>query len=129
MELARLLTADGRDLATVELATSPFTRARGLLGRDRLEPARALWLAPCRAIHTIGMRFTIDIVFLDRASSVVALFASVPPWRLVWGGWRARGALELAAGECARLGVRHGDRLQMRPADGGMGRSTETAAL
>lgn len=126
MELARLCTSDGRELATVEVATSAFMRARGLLGRAGLPPARALWLAPCRAIHTIGMRFAIDIVFLDRRSTVVALFAAVPPTRVVWGGWRARGALELAAGECARLGVRRGDALQMRPAGAG---SAETAAL
>ena len=130
MELARLLTSDGRELATVELATSSLARARGLLGRPGLPSAHALWLAPCRAIHTIGMRFAIDIVFLDRRSAVVAVCASVPPWRLVWGGWHARGALEFAAGECARLGVRRGDTLQMSAAGGGDGAgSAENAAL
>ena len=115
MELARLVTADGRHVATVELATAPITRARGLLGRSGLEPGRALWLAPCRSIHTVGMRFAIDVVFLDREFSVLALFENLGPFRLAWGGWRARGALEFGAGEAARLGLSLGQPLRLQP--------------
>ena len=115
MELARLVTADGRHVATVELATGPLTRARGLLGRSGLEPGRALWLAPCRSIHTVGMRFAIDVVFLDRESSVLALFENLRPYRLAWGGWRAHGALEFGAGEASRLGLARGQPLQLQP--------------
>jgi uncharacterized membrane protein (UPF0127 family) len=111
---ARLVTATGRDIAEVELADTPWTRARGLLGRSGLPPGVALWLSPCRSIHTLGMRFAIDVVFVDAAFEVVALFAALPPRRLVWGGWRARGAFEFAAGEAARLGVSPGDRLALR---------------
>lgn len=115
MELARLVTADGRNLATVELATAPLTRARGLLGRSGIEPGRALWLSPCRSIHTVGMRFAIDVVFLDRESAVLTVFENLGPYRLAWGGWRARGALELAAGEAARLGLAVGQPLRLQP--------------
>lgn len=114
MDLARLLAEDGRDLARVELATSPWVRARGLLGRDRLAPGQALWLAPCRSIHTVRMRFAIDVVFLDRRFRVVKVAAGLRPYRLTWGGWRAHGALEFAAGEAARLGLTAGQRLQLR---------------
>ncbi len=114
MDLARLLAEDGRDLAHVELATSPWVRARGLLGRAGLAPGHALWLAPCRSIHTVGMRFAIDVVFLDRASRVVRVVDDLAPYRLTWGGWHAHGALEFAAGDAARLGLTAGQRLQLR---------------
>ena len=115
MSLGRLCADDGRDLARVELATSPWVRARGLLGRASLASGEALWLAPCRSIHTVGMRFAIDVVFLDRASRVVRVVDDLAPYRLTWGGWRAHGALEFAAGEAARLGLTTGQRLQLRP--------------
>lgn len=115
MDRARLLAEDGRDLAVVELATSPWVRARGLLGRAGLAPGRALWLAPCRSIHTVGMRFAIDVVFLDRVSRVLKVTSGLTPYRLTWGGWRAHGALEFAAGEAARLGLTAGQRLRLLP--------------
>src|SRR4051794_25644487 len=101
MPLSRLVTADGRAIADVELAITARHRARGLLGRSALDPARALWLAPARSIHTVGMRFPIDLVYLDRDWRVVAIREHVKPCRLAWGGWRARGVLEFAAGEVA----------------------------
>ncbi len=115
MTRGRLFAADGRNLAGVELAISPWVRARGLLGRAGLAPGEALWLAPCRSIHTVGMQFAIDVVFLDRNSRVVRVVDDLVPYRLTWGGWRAHGALEFAAGEAARLGLTAGQRLQLRP--------------
>src|SRR5689334_6688612 len=113
MPVARLVTAEGRDIAHVELATTARHRARGLLGRRSLPPACALWLAPCRSIHTIGMRFPIDVVYLDRDSRVIAIRERVKPFRITWGGWRARGALELAAGEVERLHIVPGQLLEL----------------
>ena len=114
MPVARLITADGRDLARVELAMTARHRARGLLGRSSLPPAQALWLAPCRSIHTIGMRFPIDVVYLDRDWRVVAIRERVVPFRITWGGWRARGVLEFAAGEVARLQIAAGQQFELR---------------
>ena len=57
----------GRELATsVQVADSLFARMKGLLGRTELNPGEALWIIPCKGIHTIGMRFAIDAVFLDK---------------------------------------------------------------
>ncbi len=124
MDRARLIAADGRDIATVELATSPWVRARGLLGRAGLAPGQGLWLAPCRSIHTVGMRFAIDVVFLDREWRVVAVAPALGPCRLAWGGWRAHGALELASGETTRLGLAAGQQLRLEPERDG--RATRT---
>ena len=114
MRHARLLTADGRELARVELAATARQRTRGLLGRSALAPGCALWLAPCRSIHTVAMRFVIDVVFLDRHSRVVTIREQLAPYRLAWGGWRSRGVLEFAAGEVARLKITDGQQLVLR---------------
>ncbi|MEY4095843.1 MAG: hypothetical protein RLZZ53_3042 [Acidobacteriota bacterium] len=112
---ARLLTDDGRELAVVDIADTAATRARGLLGRTGLAQGCALWLAPCRSIHTIGMRFPIDVVYLDHDNYVVSIKERVASFRLTWGGWRSRGVLEFAAGEVARLKISEGQRLRFRP--------------
>ena len=78
---------------------TPRERMRGLLGRDGLPRGVAMSFAPCSLLHTIGMRFALDIVFLDRCGRVVRAFAGVRPGRLfVWGGLRAHRAVEAQAG-------------------------------
>ncbi|HRP26446.1 MAG TPA: DUF192 domain-containing protein [Thauera sp.] len=89
-----------------------WQRALGLLGRRALAADEALLIRPCTSIHTFGMRFAIDVVFLDREGRVRAVHPALPPWRAV----RCRGAhavLELAAGGAARAGIERG---QKRPA-------------
>ena len=113
MRHARLLTDDRRELARVEVAETARERARGLLGRSALAPGHAMWLAPCRSIHTIGMRFPIDVVFLDREARVLTIRERVRSFRLTWGGWRASGVLEFAAGEVARLRITRGQQLML----------------
>jgi len=113
MHHARLMTAEGRELARVELAVTARQRTRGLLGKNELAPGCAMWLAPCRSIHTVGMRFAIDVVFLDRDWRVVTIREAVVPFRLAWGGWRARGVLEFAAGEVARLKIARDQQLTL----------------
>lgn len=113
MRRAHLLTPDGRQLASVEVAETARERARGLLGRSSLTPGQAMWLAPCCSIHTVGMRFAIDVAFLDRDARVVAIREQLPPFRLTWGGWRARGVLEFAAGEVMRLRITPGQQLRL----------------
>ena len=74
-------------------------RVRGLLGRDGLAPGEGMLFPRCNAIHTVGMKFPIDVAFLGRDGRPVKLVRSVPPGRLlVWGGWRARTTVEAAAG-------------------------------
>ncbi|MDI3297630.1 MAG: DUF192 domain-containing protein [Bacillota bacterium] len=100
----------GRARLELEPAFSPWARARGLLGRDGLEPGRALWLRPCGSIHMIGMRFPIDVIWLDRGNRVLRMDRDVPPgirgFRSCPG---ARSALELAAGGAD--GIAPGDEL------------------
>ena len=83
----------------------------GLLGRRALPDGEALVFERCRAIHTVGMRFPIDVVFVDRGWRVVAMRHAVGPGRLVRPVWRAWGVIELTAGSLARAGLEVGDQL------------------
>jgi uncharacterized protein len=98
----------------VELAFTRATRRRGLLGRDGLDPAAALMLTPCLAVHTAFMRFPIDILFLDRDGFAVKLVSDLAPWRLA-GSVSAHSVVELAAGSLRRHDVAVGDRLYLKP--------------
>ena len=72
---------------------------RGLLGRDSLPPGEVYVFPHCNAVHTLGMRFAIDIAFLDKEDKVLSVHENVPPGRwMVSGGRRARTTVEAAAG-------------------------------
>ena len=80
------------------VAASRRERARGLLGREGLDEGVCLLLRPCRLVHTVGMRFALDLVFLDAQGRVVKCLRNVRPGRIAWGGFRARATLEAQAG-------------------------------
>src|SRR5580658_6350501 len=54
----------------LEVANHGSNRMKGLLGRDGLAPGEGLWIKPCEAVHTFGMRFAIDLVYLDRKKRI-----------------------------------------------------------
>lgn len=109
-----LLGVAGRPVSLgVEVAASIRARLLGWLGRVQPPAGRGLWIAPCDAVHTIAMRFPIDLVFVDRIGRILRIDAWVKPWRArVCLG--AYSVIELAAGEAARLGLRVDDRLERR---------------
>ena len=96
------------DALVISVARTPASRLRGLLGRRALPPGHGLLLVRAASIHTCGMRFAIDAVFLDRDGRVLRIAADLPPWRLA-SCRGAAGVLELAAGQCAAVGLRAGD--------------------
>ena len=80
-------------------------RLTGLVGRRSWPAGVALEIPRCRSVHTFGMRFAIDLVWLDTDRRVVRLDRGVPPWR-VRSCRRARSVLELrAASGRAQLGL------------------------
>jgi hypothetical protein len=120
----RLAGADGRVVVRrCELADGFLTRLRGLLGRRCLRPGEGLLLSPSSSVHTMFMRFPIDVVFLDRGLQVLGISADVRPWRLA-SRRGARHVLELAAGEAQARGIRAGDRLTFAALAAGTGEST-----
>ena len=96
----------------LELAADSKTRNRGLLGRSGIPDESVMIIAPCNAIHTFFMRFTIDIVFVDRQGRVLKLCHSVRPWR-VRVARTAFAALELASGSINRSETATGDALSL----------------
>ncbi len=90
------------------------TRRRGLLGRDGLEAGEGLYIVPCKWIHMFGMRFPIDVAFLDGRGKVVTLHEGLPPNRLSRISWRADGVLELPARRLAETGTQLGDIIEFR---------------
>jgi len=100
----------GDALCVGALADRPLPRMIGLMGRRGMPAGEGLLLSPAPGIHTAFMRFPIDALFLDADLRVVDIVERMRPWRMA-SRRRARAVLELAAGECARRGVRIGDRL------------------
>ena len=100
-----------------EYARGPWRRLVGLLGRATLASGEGLIFAPCTGLHTIGMRFPIDLVYLRRAESggkgavVVRLIANLRPFRFAPA--RAELALELPAGAIARSATAIGDEIAL----------------
>lgn len=106
------LTVDGRPVAPVEIAATYRTRRRGLLGRDGIEGA--MLLTPCNSVHTIGMRFTLDVAYLDAGLRVLTV-RTMPPGRVGLPRLRARYVLEAEAGAMAGWGLRTGSDLTLTP--------------
>lgn len=95
----------------VSIAGTSAARRKGLLGVEDLAPGVGLWLAPCEAIHTFGMKAPIDAIFLDHDYFVRKLRVCLPPKRIAVCLFAAS-VLELAAGTAARTGTAVGHRLR-----------------
>jgi uncharacterized protein len=94
----------------VRVAKNFVSRALGLLVGAPLGPAEALLIAPCSSVHTFGMRYPIDVVFLDRDARIVRVCPEVPAGRVRFAAG-ACAALEMRAGTAARLGLGTGSQL------------------
>jgi uncharacterized membrane protein (UPF0127 family) len=99
----------------VRLADRWWTRLRGLLGRRPLGEGEGLMLMPCRAVHMFGMRYPIDVAFVDRRGGVVAIYHKLEPGSRSSWHRRAAAALEVPAGTLATTGTQTGDVLAWRP--------------
>src|SRR5215212_2479341 len=97
----------------VEVAGSSWRRMRGLLGRPPLGPGEGLLIVPCQGVHTMGMGYPLDVVYLDSDGVVRKVLRSIRPWRHGPLVWRSRMVLELPAGAAAEVAV--GDRLGFEP--------------
>ena len=102
----------GVPIATVWHAKGYFARLRGLLGRTIAEGG-GLLLTPCNAIHTIGMSYAIDAIYLDRQGKVLRIDESLKPGRVLPMQLGARHVLELPAGSAGRHKILTGDKLEV----------------
>jgi uncharacterized membrane protein (UPF0127 family) len=105
------LLRDGEVLASLEVAGSARSRMQGLLGRDGFEGA--ILLRPARAVHTLGMKFPIDVAFLDDDLRVVRV-TTMKTWRMSLPVIKARAVLEAEHGAFRSWDLRPGDRLEVK---------------
>jgi uncharacterized membrane protein (UPF0127 family) len=106
-----------RYLATeLSVAQTHWTRLRGLLGTSEGDfgNGRGLWIRPCRGVHTLAMRFPIDVVYLDRAGQVVHLERNLQPWRFSPVRLQASSVLELPSHTVARTETALGDKIEIK---------------
>ena len=92
------------------LAADPFNRMRGLLGKASLSPGEGIILQPASSIHTLFMRFAIDVIYLDEKGAIKKVVPNLVPFRFSW----ARGShtvIEVPSGATRVLDLIPGDRL------------------
>lgn len=105
MKIVDLRTEEGKLVARADMAWTFRKRCLGLIRRRTLQADEGLLLMPGGGIHTVGMRFAIDVVFMDKALRIIGLRPGVPPWRFVFAPQGTRFVLELCAGRIATLGL------------------------
>ena len=104
-------------LATaLAIADTHWTRLRGLLGvRSRdFRNGSGLWIVPCHGVHTLGMGFPIDVVYLDDAKTVIHIRGDLPPWRFAPVRRRAASVLELPCRTAAETRTEVGDKIEIK---------------
>ena len=104
-------------LATsLAVADTHWTRLRGLLGvaRDDFRNGLGLWIVPCHGVHTLGMGFPIDVVYLDGELSVIHVQRELRPWRFAPVKARAASVLELPSRTAASTGTEVGDKIEIK---------------
>jgi uncharacterized protein len=105
------LLREGEVLASLEVARDRRARMRGLLGREGIEGA--LLLQPCRSVHSIGMRFPVDVAFCD-SELVVVRIVRLGRHRVARPVLRSHAVVEAEAGAFARWDLRLGDQLDVK---------------
>jgi uncharacterized membrane protein (UPF0127 family) len=108
------LVSDARVFASADVASNHSARRNGLLGRDGFEGA--LVLRPCRWVHTIGLRFPLDVAYLDD-QGVVVKAVRMSRHRVGIPVWKARTVVEAEAGAFERWGLKVGDVVEVRDDD------------
>jgi uncharacterized protein len=99
-----------------DIADTAAARNRGLLKRTSLESGEGLWIVPCEGVHTIGMKFPIDVVFLSRKRKVLKIRREMKKWRMAIC-LRGHSVLELPAGMCDAAQTKVGDQLEFEKYD------------
>ena len=112
----------------VRIADSILSRLVGLLGKRSLEPDSGLWIFPSRGIHTMGMMFDIDVIFLDKGLKVVAVREVVHPFSMTGLYLNAESVLELPAHTIFKSRTEIGDEMMISRFDSLQGVQAELPA-
>lgn len=114
--MAALNRTRGTWLASnVRVARTHWTRMRGLIGTTNSDfaPGQALWIVPCRGVHTFAMKFSLDLVYLDREHRVIDLKENLAPWKFAPFHFHATSVMELPIGAIRRSRTEKGDKIEI----------------
>ena len=103
---------------SIRVAETGLTRIVGLLGERELRPGDGLLIVPSQGVHTLGMRFAIDVAFLDGQWNVIAIKRDLRPFRMTRLFWKAAAVLELRSGALDSSSTSVGDTLEFSAAEG-----------
>jgi uncharacterized membrane protein (UPF0127 family) len=95
----------------VKLADTSLARLRGLLGKVRMRSDEGLWVVPSQGIHTFGLLFPIDVLYLDASLRVIDLVENLPPLRITGIRWQCASVLQLPTRSIYDSGTQIGDEL------------------
>lgn len=111
----RLLNStNDKELAhVVSIASGLLARMKGLLGRRKFEVGECLWIRPCNSIHTLGMNFPIDVLFLDRNNTIIGMRHNMQVNRITGIYFHASSVLELPIGTLDRTNTEVGNRIEI----------------
>jgi len=119
MQLGKLVSDDRVIAEPVEYATALFERLKGLLGRNGLSKSTAMIIEHCGSVHTIGMRFALDLIFLDKEWRVLSIKRNINPGRpMISGGLRAKRVIESQTGALDMEDFQIGHKLVLELLDG-----------
>jgi uncharacterized protein len=101
--------------SALAVADTHWTRLRGLLGvrADDFRNGCGLWIVPCHGVHTLGMAFPIDVLYLDRGNKVIRIQSELRPWRVAPVMMEAQSVLELPSRTALATGTELGDTIEI----------------
>jgi len=100
-------------LEEAEVADTFFLRLKGLLDRSNIPPGRGILIQPCRAVHTVGMSFPIDVAFIDSKNYICHLTEEMPPYKLSPTVKRSAYVIEAPAGTFSQTHTAVGDEVKL----------------
>jgi uncharacterized membrane protein (UPF0127 family) len=90
------------------VADSFLPRFLGLMGKRGLSADEAVFFPKCNSIHTLFMRFSIDVIFVGKNNEVVSVLEKCRPWKWLLPRWDAKHVIEMAGGQSHKLGITKG---------------------
>lgn len=108
-------TRNNKELGNkIGLADNPWYRFTGLMGKKAITADEGLLLTPCNSIHMFFMKFSIDVVFIDRNKKIIRIVENLKPWRLSPVVFMTQSVLELPAGTISKTESQVGDILEIK---------------
>ena len=107
------LTTKQKVATHLMIATTVFSRMKGLLGKNSLNQGEGLLIKPCKGVHTFGMKFPIDVIILDNDNVVIAVSKEVSPNRLTPVYRHAAAVIEVPAGTLEATTTTVGNQLEI----------------